>query len=290
MDYIPFVPAPPYGWYDIKTYQNYMYVSTIDSANNGTDSHDLFAQDSVLYVAEGTNPSIGIFDMSDPANPSLLKRFNIPDAGYVHQVCVSEDSKYMVTTEETPEKTVKIWDIKDLDNISLVSEYIGGSLIAHNAYFKGDFIYISHYESGLKVMDFSNSTDVIEVGFYDTYPQGESPNYFGAWGVYPFTQNGMIFVSNVQTGLYVLQFEQETGSQIVTFPFSADFGNVQMGTTSDLLTITLQNFGTEDLTITDISDPGAPFSLSDVPGLPLLLSPKGSETFTVSFSPTGTGV
>ena len=359
VDFIPFVTAPPLGWYDIKTYQNYMYVSsegsfsilivdlstlpdsasvagsfsgsssgihnifidttmailyvidagnlnpsvlifsladpinpvqlsTIHPGNNGTDSHDAFAQDSVLYVAEGTSPSVGIFDVSDPANPLLLNRLNIPAAGYVHHVWVTEDNNYMVTTEETPAKTVKVWDIQDINNILLVSEYLGGNLLAHNAYFEGDLVYISHFESGLKILDFSDPAAVVEVGSYDTYPQGESPNFRGAWGVYPFTQNGMIFVSDIQTGLYVLQFERE-GPQILVLPSSIDFGKVEVGTTSDPQTVTVRSFGTENLVVTDILNPGASFILSGVPTLPVTIPRGGSETFNVTFSPAGAG-
>jgi choice-of-anchor B domain-containing protein len=278
VEFIPFVSAPPVGWYDIKTYQNYMYVSSegsssilivdlsslpdsasvigtfsglgsaphniyidpeagilyavedftfdttvrifsladpmnpvqlsaINTSNNATDSHDVFAQDSVLYIAEGTNPSIGIYDVSDPTDPVLLRRHNIGAAGYVHQVWVSEDNNYMMTTEETPGRTVKVWDIGDLNDIRLISEYLGESQLAHNAYIRGDYVYISHYESGLKVLDFSNPSEVTEFGFYDTYLQADSPDYNGAWGVYPFAQNGLIFVSDIQSGLYVLRLD-----------------------------------------------------------------------------------
>jgi len=357
VDYVPFASST---WYDMKTYQDYMYVategaseilivdlsplpdsasvvgrysgltssphnifidtemgilyviedfnfnpsvrilslsdptnphelSTINSSNGGTDSHDAFAQDSVLYVAEGSSPTIGIFDVSDPTNPFLLSRLPIPAGGYSHQVWVTEDNKYMVTTEETVGQTVKIWDIQDLDNISLMSEYLGGSQLAHNAYFKDNLIYVSHYESGLKVLDYTDPAEVTEVGFYDTYPQRESPDFNGAWGVYPFTQNGTTLVSDTQTGLYVLQFDRESGPQIVISPGSIDFGNVPVGTMGPPVTVTLKNFGTEDLTVTDISDPGAPFHLSGVPPLPLQLAPNAMETFTVSFSPTSIG-
>jgi len=360
VDYISYVPAPPFGWYDIKTYQNFMYISTegsldmliydlstlpdsaslvgsfsqlssaphnifidtemgilyavedfnfnlvtriysladpmnpvqissIDTANGGADSHDLFAQDSVLYIAEGLSPTIGIFDVSDPANPSFRARFAIPDGGYAHQVWVSENNKYMVTTEETPYKTVKVWDIQDLDSVLLVSEYLGGSMLAHNAYIDGNVIYIAHYEAGLKMIDFSDPTNVAEIGFYDTYPDKESPGFEGAWGVYPFTGNGMIFVSDIQTGLYILQFEQEEGPQFVASPGGIDFGNILVDSTSDGFTITVQNFGTEDLIITDISDPGMPFILGQIPDVPLVLLPKQSEQFTVSFAPLNTG-
>jgi len=359
--FIPYVAAPPHGWYDIKTYQHYMYVSTegsdsiiivdlstlpdsasivaslsgltsnphnifidtemgilyvaedfhydpavrifsladplhpvelssIGTANIGTDSHDVFAQDSVLYVAEGNNPSIGIFDVSDPVNPFLLTRLNIPTAGYVHQVWVSEDNMYMITTEETPGKTIKIWDIQNLDNISLISENLGGSQLVHNAYFDGDLVYTAHYESGLKILDFSDPTDVKEVGFYDTYPQSESPRFNGAWGVYPFTQNGRIFVSDMQTGLYVLQFERDQGPQIAASPLLIDLGIETMGNASAPLTVTIKNLGTENLTISDISDPGASFILSGVPTLPLVLPPLESATFEVTFLAMDPGI
>jgi choice-of-anchor B domain-containing protein len=281
VDFVPWVSAPPYGWYDIKTYQNYMFVttegttnllvvdlsslpdsasvvgwfsmfsstphnnfidtntgilygvedfhynpsvriiditspgspvelSTISTSNNGTDAHDIFAQDSVLYIAEGNNPTIGFFDVSDPSNPSLLQRLTIPSAGYVHQVWVSEDNNYMITTEETANHTVKLWDIQDLNNISLSDEYLGGSHLAHNAYLKGNYAYISHYESGLKVVDISDPANIFEVGYYDTYPQGETSNFHGAWGTYPFFNSGKILISDIETGLYVVYFEGAT--------------------------------------------------------------------------------
>ena len=137
-------------------------------------------------------------------------------------------------------------------------------------------------------MDFSDPAAVVEVGSYDTYPQGESPNFNGAWGVYPFTQNGMIFVSDIQTGLYVLQFERE-GSQILVLPSSIDFGKVEVGTTSGPQTVTVRSFGTENLVVDDILDPGAPFILSGVPTLPVAIPRGGSETFDVTFSPAGAG-
>jgi hypothetical protein len=150
-------------------------------------------------------------------------------------------------------------------------------------------IYIAHYESGLKVVDFSDPTNAVEVGFYDTYPQGESPDFHGAWGVYPFTQNEMIFVSDIQTGLYILRFDRETGPQIVVTPSSLDFSNVEVGATSDTIEVIFKNFGTQDLTVSDISDPGAPFSLSGIPNLPVVIPPNGTDNFEVTFTPPDTG-
>lgn len=292
VDFVPWVTAPPYGWYDIKTYQNYMYVtsegstnllvvdlsplpspvsvvgqfptfssgahnnfidtdtgilygvedfhynpsvrivditspgnptelSSISTLNGGTDAHDVFAQDSVLYIAEGNNPTIGLFDMSDPNNPSLLQRLTIPSAGYVHQVWVSEDNNYMISTEETANHTVKLWNIQNINNISLSDDYLGGSHLAHNAYLKGNYAYISHYESGLRVVDISDPANISEVGYYDTYPQGETSNFNGAWGTYPFFNSGKILISDIQTGLYVVYFEGATSIEGKPNPLSS---------------------------------------------------------------------
>ena len=167
----------------------------------GTDAHDLFSQDSVLYVAEGINGSIGIFDIHNPAAPTLIQRLFIPAPGYVHNVWVTKDNQYMVTTEETTNKTVKIWDIRDLNNIQLVAEYLGENGLAHNAFFKDDLLYISHYASGAKLVDVQDMTSPIEIGSFDTQND---------WGVYPYTSNGYIYVSDMDNGLYVLNF---TGSR-----------------------------------------------------------------------------
>ncbi len=272
VDFMPFVNG---GWYDMKTYQHYMYVSSESSnqvmivdlsalpdsarlvgfygnlptrphnifvdtdmgilyivedfnfnrsvslhslidpenpveisflgAGLGTDAHDVFAQDSVLYVAEGVNGTLGIFDVSDPANPTLLQRVSIPSPGYVHNVWVSQDNRYMISTEETAFKTVKVWDISDLNGVTLLDEYAGGNHLAHNAFFNGDFAFISHYQSGLKILDVADPENIIEIGNFDTI-DGEAPVTFGNWGVYPFTQNGLIYLSDMVTGLYVVEF------------------------------------------------------------------------------------
>jgi choice-of-anchor B domain-containing protein len=314
---VDFIPWIAFGWYDMKTYNNYMYVSTegsreilivdlsglpesasivgtysglssephnifidttmallyiiedlhidpsvrivsladptnpvelstINPSIGGKDVHDLFAQDSVLYIAEGIDPSIGFYDVSDPSNPSLLTRLTIPAAGYVHQIWVSEDSRYMVTTEETAGRTIKLWDIQDIDNIIMLSEYLGESELTHNAYIHNGYIFDAHYESGLKILDISDPTDMAEVGYYDTYPASDDPDFYGAWGVYPFFTSGLILISDMQTGLYVFNFTREEGPQITAQ--DVNFGNV-VNTKNDTLPLIIKNYGTETLTI-----------------------------------------
>jgi len=79
--------------------------------------------------------------------------------------------------------------------------------LAHNVFLLGNYAYISHYESGLKIVDITDPTTPVEAGYYDTYPQGEGPNFNGAWGAYPYTQNGMIFISDRDNGLTIVTFD-----------------------------------------------------------------------------------
>jgi choice-of-anchor B domain-containing protein len=183
----------------------------------GLECHDIYARNDTVYVSEGNHGSIGIYDLSDPTIPTFISRINVPSSGYVHNTWLSDDGNFLMSTEETPGKTVKYWNIQNLDNASIADTYLGQNNLAHNAHIKGNYAYLSHYESGLKVLDISNPDSIFEVGYYDTYPQGESPNFNGAWGAFPFFGSGKVLISDIQTGLYVVYFK-ETATHIKSSP------------------------------------------------------------------------
>jgi choice-of-anchor B domain-containing protein len=264
--------------YSLEDPENPVYISEF-----GRECHDIFVQDGIAYSAEGFQGTLGIYDISDHENPELLTTLNIPGGGYVHNVWVSEDNKYMATTEETPGRKVKIWDIQDLENIEMVSEYLADNGLSHNAMILNNYIFLTHYESGLKILDISEPQNILEVGSYDTYPHSEKPAFNGAWGVYPFFENGRILVSDIQTGLYIFEFDIEEGPQIVFR--NPDIIWATIGTTSETLSVELKNFGTEDLTINTISNPDPPFSLTRVPELPATIKPFESIPIMTLFSP-----
>ncbi len=181
-------------------------VNPVQLSTLGIECHDFYAANGRLFVAEGGQRSIGIYDVSNPAQPELLKRMTIPNSGYAHNVWVSADGNFMMTTEETAHKTVKMWDVGNLQQISLLSEYLGESKLAHNIFIKNNLAYLSHYTSGMKIIDISDPGNIFEVGGYDTYQPGDATTFRGAWGVYPFTANGSILISDMQSGLYVVDY------------------------------------------------------------------------------------
>jgi hypothetical protein len=148
-----------------------------------------------------------MYDVSDKMNPQLILRHTIPSSGYVHNIWPTDDGRYAVTTEETGFKTVKIWDVSDPGSVTLVGEYLASCNLAHNVHVLGDLLYISHYESGVTVVDISNPEAPVEIAAYDTFLRGEGPNFRGTWGAYPFTQNGFFYASDIEGYLTVLQLD-----------------------------------------------------------------------------------
>ena len=55
--------------------------------------------------------TFGIYDISDISSPDRLA--TIPVIGYAHNVWVDDSGDFLITTEETEQQTVKIWDISN---------------------------------------------------------------------------------------------------------------------------------------------------------------------------------
>ena len=171
----------------------------------GVECHDIFARDGVAFISEGGHGTIGAFDYTDPENISLRFRFQIPNAGYVHNAWLSKDNRYLMTTEETSNKTIKMWNIENPDDVRFVSEYLAPGKLAHNAHIKGDYAYISHYGSGLRIVDVSGPEAMQEAAWFSVNEQNPG-GFVGAWGAYPFFKSGRVLVSYIESGLYVVNF------------------------------------------------------------------------------------
>ncbi|MCB0276290.1 MAG: choice-of-anchor B family protein [Calditrichaeota bacterium] len=174
-------------------------------------THDVFAQNGRLYISEGFSSTFGIYDVSDPANPQLLTRITTPSFGYSHCAWANHDDTILITSEELPvAMTVKVWDMSDINNVFLRGEYIASATgRPHNVHIEGHFAFISHYWDGIRVVDFSDPDNPVEVAGYDTYP-APGANFEGCWGAYPHFPSRKVLASDRSTGLYVFQFEEIT--------------------------------------------------------------------------------
>lgn len=192
-------------------------VVMVDLATHPTDpdflgfapavySHDSYARDSILYSAEIYLGYVSIYDIHDPQNVQFIGRVSTPTE-FTHNAWLSDDSRYMYTTDERSDSYVASYDIQDPANIIELDRFRqaaveGSGSIPHNVYVWNDWLVVAYYTSGTLIVDASRPDNLVEVGSFDSF-LGEDGGYSGVWGSYPFLPSGKILSSDRNSGLYV---------------------------------------------------------------------------------------
>lgn len=206
---------------------------------NGTqvDCHDSTARNGInvpgigernlLYSADGRSGRYRIADITNVRSgekPVILGETGDLGAGiYAHSSFLSEDSRYLFVFEETNTFDMGVFDVSNPSNISLVTTFsysddAARNAIVHNGQVRGQFLFVAYYEAGFRVFDISDPANPVERGKYETYfdahgtgklngfPFQGAPR--GAWNVHSFLPSGNILVSDMQSGLFVLQIDE----------------------------------------------------------------------------------
>jgi hypothetical protein len=69
-----------------------------------------------------------------------------------------------------------------------------------------NYLFLSWYQNGIQVFDITDRTNPVRLGFYDTFPGSPTNSYEGNWGVYPYAGFDKVLVSDIQSGMYVMDF------------------------------------------------------------------------------------
>ncbi len=158
--------------------------------------------------------TLTIVDVTDKSAPSLIARRGYVGSGYTHQGWLTEDQETLLLDDEGDEQAnghntrTYVWNVKNLDNPSVTMTYDAPvASIDHNIYIKGDFAYEANYQSGLRILDLGDLADgeITENGYFDIYPTGNSASFNGAWSSYPYFDSGVVVVSGIEQGLFVLR-------------------------------------------------------------------------------------
>lgn len=169
--------------------------------------HDAFAQGNLLYGAHIADGFLSIIDITDRSNPVLINTKQTPNS-FTHNIWVTSDDQYAVTTDEVPGAYLALYDVSDpmsIQETDRIQSSPGLEIIPHNAFIKNDSLIISsYYTDGITIHDMSRPHNLVQVGGYDTHP-AQTSTFDGSWGVYPFLPSGLLLASDRSEGLFVLE-------------------------------------------------------------------------------------
>jgi choice-of-anchor B domain-containing protein len=212
---------------------------TISDARAQTDCVQANNTD-CLVILDFNEDSLRLWDHTDENQATELGSSSYPNAEYTHSGWWSEDKQYVIVHDELDEQThslnttLNIFDISSLSTPTLVGTWTGPTrAIDHNGFVRGNRYYMSNYERGLTVLDITDPSDPIEVGFFDTYPVSDNAGFNGAWGVYPFLPSGNILVSDINSGLYIIQ-DHTLENDIGTIAFNFEQLTVDEGQNANI--------------------------------------------------------
>lgn len=158
--------------------------------------------------------TVTIANVEDKGNTSLIAKQGYPESAYSHQAWLTEDHRYLISNDELDENNngtntrTLVWDVRDLDNPVLLTQYFSERVaIDHNLYTKDDMIFQSNYTNGLIILDSKRvaNGNLRELAYFDTFPQNNSTSFNGSWSNYPFFESGIIAVSDINNGLFLLK-------------------------------------------------------------------------------------
>lgn len=171
--------------------------------------HELYARNDTIYCS-AEYAGLYIYDVRNAAEPNLISVISqYPQNGYNHNSCLDKTGKKMIFTDEIPSGlSIKYYDLTDVKNPKFVNSFQSNSgATAHNAWYVGNFAYVSYYHDGLYVFDLTNPLDIYPVAYFHSsnWPPLSYEGYKGCWGVHPYFKSGNIAILDMGEGLFVLK-------------------------------------------------------------------------------------
>ena len=161
--------------------------------------------------------TLTIVDVTSKAVPVQLSRTGYIGSEFTHQGWLTEDHDYFLLGDELDEITnpdvtktrTYLWNLSNLDAPALIGVHDSTTTATdHNLYVKGNYTYQSNYVAGLRILDITDIAhgNLSEVAFFDVVPSSDAPGSdTGTWSNYPFFASGIVVVSTIDGGLFILR-------------------------------------------------------------------------------------
>ncbi|HQF29162.1 MAG TPA: choice-of-anchor B family protein [Bacteroidia bacterium] len=176
------------------------YHPTYVGQYNQNYVHDGYVRNDTLWAGEIYAGQFSIVDVTNKANPVLLATQQTPGQ-FCHNTWLSDNSKYLFTTDELNNVPLGSFDITDLSNIKLLTTYFTDSMPneeVHNVRVLNDYLINPSYGSQLVICDASRPDNIVEVANYQT-------GGFLDWDASPYYPSGIIVSTDTYGGFDVFQ-------------------------------------------------------------------------------------
>ena len=199
--------------------------NAIAAAGFGRAYHDFYAgfhqeSDRDRFYGGGVGGYF-IFDITDLESPELLASVvGVPGVSRGHTITPTPDGRYIVTETEYQYAPLRLFDLQPaLDGeVSSISQPISAwtanwKNLSHNHEIRWPYVFVSGYEDGLQIFNMRDPADPYTVAYYDTY---DGPHKVGlcsdrvcngAFGVDVRNADGLIVVSDSETGFWAFKWE-----------------------------------------------------------------------------------
>ena len=161
------------------------------------------------------NDRVTILDVTDKTEMVVIgttPEYTSPSL--CHQGWVTEDHRYLLMDDEGDEQgfayntRTHIFNIQNLEAPTYVGYFSGPNASTdHNQYIHKDLAWQANYTSGLSILDLTNvaTAGLSVAASFDTYTPNNNNGYNGAWNSYPFFNSGIVIVTSLNEGLFVLR-------------------------------------------------------------------------------------
>jgi hypothetical protein len=120
-------------------------------------------------------------------------------------VWVTDDDRIAVTCDENQGGCLTVYDVSNKAAPAQRSTWCSphGATV-HNVFLKSQVAHFSSYSAGYYAVDVSVPATPRLIASFDTTALGGN-SYHGCWGCYPFQPSGVIYLSDMQTGFWIVE-------------------------------------------------------------------------------------
>jgi len=224
-----------------QMYLNYPGLRALDLAQSATapqvwfngpaGGHDTTCRGNRVFDFAGSAGVCRIYEYSSFHTLTQVGAASSPGIQYYHSGDQSADGTHLFLCDElavNPAPDISIFDIDPVATPQLVGSLSDPTATAHNLYVVGDVAYVSYYTAGFKAYNVANPAQPSLIGVYDTTTETGECYCGGAYGVYPFSPSGNVFVSDWDNGLFIFRLTTTTPVRFTGVSATARDGGVRI--------------------------------------------------------------